>query len=150
MSNIELIKQLREETGGGVGDVSKALGEAKGDLKAAREILKKRGLEIAKKKSDRATGQGLIDSYIHLGKIGALVEVNCETDFVSKNDEFKKFVHDLAVHAASSESQTVDELLKDTYFKDESQTIGELLNAIIAKTGENIIIKRFVKYTLTQ
>lgn len=148
MSNIELVKQLREETGGGVADCHKALCEAKGDLAAAREVLKKRGLEIAKKKSDRATGQGLIDSYIHLGKIGALVEVNCETDFVSKNDEFKFFVHDLAVHVASSESSTVDELLKENYFKDESQTIGELLNSVIAKTGENIIIKRFVKYTL--
>lgn len=148
MSNIELIKQLREETGGGVGDVKAALDEAGDNLEKAREILKKKGLEIAKKKAERATGQGLIESYVHLGKIGVLVEINCETDFVSKNDEFKKFAHEMAVHIAASESKTVDELLKEPYFKDESQTIGDLLNAIIAKTGENIIIKRFVKYTL--
>lgn len=148
MSNIELIKQLREETGGGVSDVKKALDEAGDDLDKAREILKKRGLEIAQKKSERVTGQGLIDSYVHLGKIGVIVEVNCETDFVSKNDEFKKFTHDLAVHVAASEAKTVEELIKDPHFKDESKTIGELLNAVIARTGENIIIKRFVKYRL--
>lgn len=145
---MERIKELREKTGAGVMDVKKALDEAKGDIKKAEEILKGRGAMIAEKKADRVTAQGLIDSYVHLGKIGVLVEVNCETDFVARNEDFKKFVHEVALQVAQSESDSVQELLKEEYFREADKTIDDLLKEIIGKIGENIKIKRFVKYTL--
>lgn len=144
----EKIKELREKTGAGVMDVKKALDEANGDVKEAEKILAKRGAMIAAKKADRETANGLIDSYVHLGKIGVLVEVNCETDFVARNIEFKKFVHELALQVAQSESETVETLLKEPYFRDETKTIDDMLKQIIGKIGENIKIKRFIKFTL--
>jgi len=144
----EKIKKLREETGAGIMDVKRALDEAKGDEKKAREILKARGLEIAQKKSERATCAGLIDCYAHLGKMGVMVEAQCETDFVAKTDEFKAFVHEVALQATNSDVKDVDGLLKEEYFKDPSKTIEDLLHETISKTGENIKIKRFVKYIL--
>lgn len=145
---MEDIKALREKTGAGVMDVKRALDEAKGDVKKAEELLKARGLEIADKKSSREMSQGLIDSYIHLGKIGVLVEVSCETDFVARNDDFKSFVHEIALQVAQSESETVGDLLKEESFKDQSKTIDAIVKETIAKTGENIKIKRFCKFTL--
>ncbi len=145
---MEKLKKLREKTGAGVMDIKKALDEAGGDEKKAEKILKARGIEIVEKKSNRATSQGLIDSYVHFGKIGVLVEVNCETDFVARNEHFKKFVHEVALQAASSEAKTVEALLKEEYFKQPGTTIGDLLKETIAKIGENIKIKRFVKYSL--
>jgi len=145
---MEKIKKLREKTGAGVMDIKKALDEAKGDEKKAEKILKARGIEIVEKKANRATLQGLIDSYVHFGKIGVLVEVNCETDFVARNEDFKKFVHEVALQIAASEAKTVEELLKEEYFKEPGTTIEDLLKSTIAKIGENIKIKRFVKYSL--
>jgi elongation factor Ts len=145
---MEKIKELREKTGAGVMDVKKALDEANGDITKAEELLKARGAQIAEKKADRVTAQGLIDSYIHLGKLGVLVEVNCETDFVARNEDFKKLVHEIALQAAQSEVETVEDLLKEEYFKNPGQTIDDLLKEAIGKIGENIKIKRFVKYTL--
>jgi len=145
---MEDIKALREKTGAGVMDVKRALDEAKGDVKKAEELLKARGLEIADKKSEREMAQGLIDSYIHLGKIGVLVEVSCETDFVARNDDFKAFVHEIALQVAQSESENVEDLLKEESFKDPSKTIDAIVKETIAKTGENIKIKRFVKFSL--
>lgn len=144
------IKALREKTGAGVMDVKKALEDAGGDEKGAEKLLKDRSVEIVAKKSERETSQGLIEAYVHLGKIGVLVEINCETDFVARNDEFKSFTHEIALQAATSESASVEDLLKEIYFKDPAKTIQDLLNEAIAKTGENIKIKRFVKYTLGQ
>lgn len=145
---MEDIKNLREKTGAGVMDIKKALDEAQGDIKKAEELLKKRGAMIAEKKADRETVQGLIDSYIHLGKLGVLVEVNCETDFVARNDDFKTLVHDIALQAAQSDSTTVEDLLKEEFFKNQGQTIDELVKESIGKIGENIKIKRFVKFKL--
>jgi elongation factor Ts len=145
---MEKIKKLREKTGAGIMDVKNALDEAKGDEKKAEEILKAKGVARAGKKADRETRQGLIDCYIHLGKLGVMVEVNCETDFVSRNDEFKAFVHELAIHIASNDVSDVEELLKQEYFRDQSKTVEDLLHGIISKTGENVKIKRFVKYSL--
>jgi len=145
---MEKIKELREKTGAGVMDVKKALDEASGDIKKAEELLKARGVLIAEKKADRSTAQGLIDSYVHLGKIGVLVEVNCETDFVARNDDFKKFVHEIALQAAQSESETVEDLLKEEYFRSPDQTIDALVKEMIGKIGENIKIKRFVRLSL--
>jgi len=145
---MEKIKELREKTGAGVMDVKKALDEANGDVKAAEKILQKRGAMIAEKKADRATASGLVDSYVHLGKIGVLVEVNCETDFVARNEDFKKFVHEVALQVAQSEAEKVEDLLKEVYFREPEKIIDDLLKEIIGKIGENIKIKRFVKFTL--
>lgn len=146
--DMEQVKALREKTGAGVMAVKKALDDAKGDEKEAEKLLKKRSVEIVAKKAERATSQGLIEAYVHLGKIGVLVEINCETDFVARNDEFKAFAHEIALQAATSEAKDVAGLLKEVYFKDPSRTVEELLTDAIAKTGENIKIKRFVKFVL--
>jgi len=145
---MEKIKKLREKTGAGVMDIKKALDEAGGDEKKAEELLKARGVEIAEKKSERATSNGLVDCYLHLGKVGAMVEVNCETDFVARNEDFKEFVHEVALQVASSDAETVEDLLKEEYFKEPGTTIADLLQNAIQKTGENIKIKRFTKFTL--
>ena len=145
---MENLKELREQTGAGIMDIKRALEEADGDKKKAQRILEARGVAMAEKKSERVTAQGLIDSYVHLGKIGVLVEINCETDFVSRNDEFKKFAHELSLHIASSDVRDVDELMGQEYFRDQSKKISDLLNDVIARTGENVKINRFVKFTL--
>jgi len=145
---MEKIKKIRELTGAGVMDVKRALDESGQDEKKALEILKVRGIEKAQKKSDRETSQGLVDAYVHLGKVGCLVEVNCETDFVARNEDFKKFVHEIALQAASSEAKNVEELLNEPYFRDGDKTIHDLVHAIIQKTGENIKVKKFAKFVL--
>lgn len=148
MISAEAIKKIREITGAGVMDVKNALDEAQGDEKKALEILKKRGAVIAEKKAERETSQGLIETYTHMGKIGAMIEVNCETDFVAKNPEFKEFVHDLALQVASLDSDKMEDLLKMDLIKEPGKTVQELLTEKIAKIGENIVIKRFVRYSL--
>lgn len=145
---MEKIKRLREITGAGIMDVKNALDEANGDEKKAEEILRAKGAMVLEKKAGRATEQGLIDGYIHLGKIGVMVEVACETDFVARNEEFKNFVHELAVHISATECKDVNELLKQEYFRDASKTIEQLLSEVVSKTGENIKIKRFCKLNL--
>jgi len=145
---MDKIKNLREKTGAGVIDIKRAFDEAGGDEKKAVEIIRKQGLGKAGKRSERETSQGLIDSYIHLGKIGVLVEVNCETDFVVRNKQFKEFTHEIALQVAQSEAKDVDTLLQEKYFKDPEKTIDDLLKEIIVKTGENIKVKRFAKYSL--
>ena len=145
---MEQIKKIRELTGAGVMDVKRALDEAKGDEKKALEILKAHGMKKAEKRSERQTTQGLVDCYIHLNKVGCMVEVNCETDFVARNDDFKNFVHELTLQVASSEAKEVEALLDEPYFKEPEKTVRDLLQSVIAKTGENIKVKRFVKYIL--
>ena len=145
---IKKLKNLREKTGAGVMDVKRALDEVGGDEKKAAKIIEKQGLGKAKKRAARETAQGLIDSYIHLGKIGVLVEVNCETDFVARNDDFKTFVHEVALQVAQSDIKDVSALLKEEYFRDSEKTIDDLLKEIILKTGENVKINQFVKLTL--
>jgi elongation factor Ts len=106
---IDKIKELREITGLGVMECKKALEQANGDIKDAKKILKKKGMKIAEKKSSRPTKEGVIDSYIHYNnKLGALVEVSCETDFVSKNEQFLEFVHDIAMHIAATNPLFID------------------------------------------
>lgn len=148
MISAETIKKIREITGAGVMDVKNALDEAQGDEKKALEILKKRGAVIAGKKAERETSQGLIETYTHMGRIGAMIEVNCETDFVAKNPEFKEFVHDLVLQVASLDSDKMDDLLKMDLIKEPGKTVQDLLTEKIAKIGENIVIKRFVRYEL--
>jgi len=143
------IKKLRQKTGAGIADVRRALEESGGDFKKAERLLKSWGAEIASKKKDRATGQGLVETYIHSGgKVGAMVEVNCETDFVAKTDEFKNLAHEVAMQIAAMDPADVEELSKQEYIRDSSKTIDDLIKEIIAKVGENIVIRRFIRFEL--
>ena len=141
------IKRLREETSCGVIDCKKALEEAKGDFNKAKDLLRKRGLEMAAKKSDRVAKEGRVESYIHIGnKIGVVVEVNCETDFVARNDDFIKFTKELAMHIAAMNPENVQSLLQQPFVKESSKSIQDLLNELVAKIGENILVGRFIRY----
>jgi elongation factor Ts len=189
----DAVKELREQTGAGMMDCKHALTEAKGDVGKALEILRQKGLAIALKKASREASEGLIGSYIHMGKIGVLVEVNCETDFVAKTDEFQELVRDIAMHIAASNPSYVKRedvppeviekekqiyasqitnkpphvvekiiqgklekfytetcLMDQIFVKDPEQKkkIKDLIVEKIAKLGENIVIKRFVRFQL--
>lgn len=171
--SIELIKELRILTSASVSDCKTALDEAKGDLRLASEILKKRGLEIAAKKASRAANQGRIEAYVHLGnKIGVLLEVNCETDFVARNDEFIRFSKDLTLQIAAASPKYVKRedvpvevlkgfndkekedyfkvhcLLDQPFIKDQNVTIKDCLTATIAKIGENVVVRRFTRFRI--
>jgi elongation factor Ts len=145
---INQIKKLREETGVSVIECKKALKEANGDIEKAKEVLKRWGKELAKKKKERITAQGIVDSYIHPNKkIGVLLELNCETDFVAKSPDFQALAHEICLQIAGvGESET--ELLSQPWIKDETKTIKELIDEYIAKTGENVTVKRFIRYSL--
>ena len=143
------IQDLRLKTGAGIMDCKKALEEAKGNPNSAQKILVKKGALKAQKKSDRVACQGVVESYIHAGgKIGVLVELNCETDFVARNSEFKNLAHDLAMQIASMNPKDTKEFLSEEFIKDPSLTIKDLLNQTVVKIGENIQIKRFIRYEL--
>lgn len=188
------IKNLRELSGAGIVDCQKALFEADGNPEKALEILRKKGRQIAAKKQNRAATQGLIDVYVHGdGKTAAMIEVNCETDFVARNPEFREFVHNLAMQIVAMDplylskedipAEVIEKekaiyqeqlkgenkpeqikekiiegrlakfcqdvcLLKQTYIKDDKLTVEDLLKEKIAKIGENIVIKRFIRYSL--
>lgn len=190
----KLVKELREKTGAGMMDCKHALTDAKGDMELAVEILRKKGVAKAEKKSSREAKDGLIHAYIHPGgKIGVLVEVNCETDFVAKTEDFSQFVHNLSMHIAASSplavvrenlppdivqrelriyteqaaesgkpahiaekiatgkmekfySETV--LLEQPYIREPEKTVKDYLTEIVAKVGENINIRRYVRYQI--
>ena len=149
MVDIKLIKQLREETQVSIADCTKALEEAKGDYEKAIQILKKRGIERAEKKADRETAQGIIESYIHQnGKVGVLLEILCETDFVARTEDFKKLAHEVAMQIAAMNPKNVEVLLKQEYIRDGSVTIENLIKQAIGKLGENIRVKAFTRYEL--
>jgi elongation factor Ts len=191
---VEMVRALREKTGCGMMDCKAALTEAKGDAEKANDILRKKGLAAAARRAGRVAAQGLIDSYIHIGgKIGVLVEVNCESDFVARNIEFQAFVKDIAMQVTASNPQYVSRddvpdgivqherdiletqakqegkpekatekivegrlekfyseicLLDQPYIKDPKITVKDLLAGLVAKIGENIVIRRFVRYQL--
>jgi elongation factor Ts len=188
------VKMLRDATGAGVMDCKKALQEAEGDYDRALVILREKGLADAKKRSGRSTGEGIIDAYIHLNnRVGVLVEVNCETDFVARNEQFRSLVHDIAMHIAAAmplyvspedipeevleqerqiyRAQALNEgkqekfldkivegrlkkyyeqycLLKQPFVKDPDKTVEQLVSETAAATGENIVVRRFVRYQL--
>jgi len=188
-SKKEDLVKLRELTGAGMSDCASALKEANGDLKAAQDLIRKKGLDIAKKKSSREAKEGVISSYIHSGsKLGVMVEVNCESDFVARNEIFQVFVKDIAMQIAAAhplyvkpddipadvlekekamfaeevkgKPEAIREkvlegkmskrfedicLLNQKFIKDDSRTIQEYLSDTIAKIGENIVIRRFVR-----
>lgn len=146
---VEDIKKLREATGAGIADCRKALEEAKGDFKGAEELLKSWGIDKAASKADRVVGAGLVDTYIHAnGKVGAMVEINCETDFVARTDEFKSLVHELAMQVAAMNPKDVEDLKGEDYIRDSSKKIEDLVKETIAKVGENIVVKRFMRFEL--
>jgi elongation factor Ts len=190
----EKLRELRARTGAGIVDCQKALTEAEGDIEKAVETLRKKGLALAAKKVGRITKEGIIDAYIHPGdRLGVLVEVNCETDFVARNTEFRRFVRDIALQIAASEPMVVEReelsadvierekeiyrsmvqdmkkkpeivekivagklekfysdvcLLEQPFVKIPEKTVGEYLKEQIAKFGENIVVRRFVRFRL--
>jgi elongation factor Ts len=147
MVTIDQVKQLREETGVSVSECKKALEEAKGDMSMAKEILRKWGKTLAQKKAKREAGQGIIESYIHPHKkIGVLLELNCETDFVAKGQDFQNLAHELCLQIAAIDEDIP--LLEQPWIKDETKTIKELIEEYITKLGENIIIKKSARYEI--
>ncbi len=189
-----MVKALREKTGAGMMDCKEALKECDGDIEKATDFLRKKGLATAAKRAGRAMSEGVVQSYIHMGgKLGVMVEVNCETDFVAKNEDFQEFAKNIAMHIAAinpvgiRESDVPEDvvirerdiyraqalelgkpenmiekivegkmnkfykencLLNQAYVRDQNITVTDLLNELIAKIGENIVIKRFVRYQL--
>ncbi|MFC1893033.1 elongation factor Ts [Chloroflexota bacterium] len=158
----DMIKQLREQSGAGIMACRKALVENKCDIEQALEFLKQQSLVVVQKKSDRAATEGMVEAYIHTGgRIGALVEVNCETDFVARTGEFRELAHDLAMQVAamcpeviSSEEQSDTSelepqaacLLLQPYIKDQTKTVQDIINETIARVGENIRVSRFARF----
>lgn len=171
----EVVKELRAKTGAGIMDCKHALKEAEGDSEKAMDLLRQKGIDMAFKKLTRTTTQGLIVSYVHLNdKIGALVEVNCETDFVARNTQFKEFARNIALQIVASaplyvkrENISPEVLLKDKikpdkkeeyyqkvclldqpFIKDPKTTVKDYITSVVAKIGENIAIKRFTRFQL--
>lgn len=142
-----MVKELRERTGAGMMDCKKALGETNGDLEKAIEVLREKGLAAAAKKAGRIAAEGIVTTYISEDmKLGAVVEVNCETDFVAANEEFKTLVDNVAKMAAESNVETVEELVQLKYIADENVTVQEAVTALIAKIGENMSVRRFERF----
>lgn len=147
--SLEDIKKLREDTSAGVADCREALEEAKGDFAQAKAALQKKGLERAAKKSDREVKAGNVFSYIHHNaRVGSIVSLACETDFVAKTDDFQKLGKELAMHIAAASPETVDELLEQEYVRDSSKKIQELVKSVIGVLGENIQIIDFKVLTI--
>lgn len=145
---VDDIKKLRDETGAGIADCREALTEAEGDLEKAKEVIKKKGLAKAASKGDREVKAGLVEVYSHGGKVGVLVEVLCETDFVAKTEDFKNLAHELALQVASMKPDSVADLLEQEYIRDNSMTIDQLVKGVIGKLGENIQVGRFERVAL--
>lgn len=151
MANVDLkvLKKLRDETSASIADCRRALDESNADYVKALSWLKKRSVEIAEKKANRETSQGMVDAYIHQGgKVGVLLELLCETDFVAKTDNFRNLARELEMQVAAMNPKDIDDLLKQQYIRDGSQTIELLIKGVIGKLGENIIIKRFVRFEI--
>jgi elongation factor Ts len=154
----ELIKELRDKTGAGIMECKKAIDDALGDMGKAEKLIKERGLAMAEKKAGREAGQGLIDSYVHAGRIGAMIELNCETDFVARTDDFKTLAREIAMQVAatnpsriSSQEASTDAdvpLLDQPYIRDPGKTVQDLVNETIAKVRENVVIRRFARFEL--
>jgi len=146
---IELVKKIRSETGLGIMEIKMALEEAKCDEKKAKEILKEKGFKKAETKAERETHQGRVATYTHsTGKIGVMVELLCETDFVAKHEDFLALTKDLCLQVAAMNPKDVKELLKQEFVKDPSKTIGEMVKSLIAKFGENMKVNRFERFEI--
>lgn len=149
-AKLDLLKKLRNETSASIADLRKALEESESDYKKALEWIKKHGILEADKKKDRETSQGLVQAYIHQGgRVGAIVELTCETDFVARTSEFKNLAHEIAMQVAAMNPKDVGTLLKQEYIRDASIKIADLIKQAISKLGENILVKRFTRYELS-
>ncbi|MFQ5996496.1 MAG: translation elongation factor Ts [Dehalococcoidales bacterium] len=162
--SIEMIKELRDQCGAGIMECRNALLEVDGDMEKALQIIKEKGLLKAAKKAERVTTQGLIEAYVHTGgRVGALVEVNCETDFVARTDEFKELAHDLAMQVAALSPQFITKeeipegadvepqaacLLLQPYIRDPGKIVRDVIAETIAKVGENIKVRRFSRFEI--
>lgn len=145
------VKRLREETGAGMLDCKKALDASNGDYEAAKEAVRQKGLANAEKKADREVKEGYISSYVHAnGKVAALVEILCETDFVARNEEFKEMAKNVALHVVAMSPDNVEALLAEPFVKDPSMTVGDLIKALSGKIGERFVLNRFVRYEVGQ
>ncbi len=145
--NVELIKKLRDETGAGIIEAKKALEENNSDYDKAYAVLMSKVSAKAAKKADRVTKDGLVESYIHMGgKMGSLLWLACETDFVAKTDDFKKLAHEIALQICTSDFKEISEVLESEYIRDPSKKILDLINEVIAKVGEKIEIRGFSKF----
>lgn len=147
MSNGDIVK-LREQTGAGVMECKRALEEAGGDLDKAADIIQERGLLKAESKKERKTGAGLVYTYVHNDRVGVLMELRAETDFVVRAEPFKTLAHELAMQIAAMAPENVNELLGQPYIKDESTTVGDFIKGTVAKVGENIQVEKFVRYEI--
>lgn len=145
--NLEQLKRLREETSASIADCQRALEESGGDYQKALSWLKKHGVEKAAKKEGRETSQGIIDSYIHAGgRVGGLLELQCETDFVARTADFKNLAHELSMQIAAMNPKDVAALEKQEYIRDPKQKVVDVVKQVIATLGENIKIKRFKRF----
>lgn len=146
---LEKVKELRNATSISYAECRKALEKAGGDLEKAKDILRKLGKEVARKKSSREAGEGIIEAYIHsTGKVGVLVELRSETDFVAHSEDFKNLAHEIAMQIASMDPESVEELLKQEYIKDNSKSVRDLVEEVIARLGENIVVQQFTRFTI--
>jgi elongation factor Ts len=159
-----MVKSLREKTGAGIMDSKRALEEVDGDEAKAVDILREKGLASAAKRAGRATSEGVIESYIHSGgRVGALVQLSSETDFVARTDEFSELARELAMQVAAMNPKYVDRdsvpedagevgddelLMEQAYIRDPGQTVGDLVKVLAGKTGENVHVGRFARYEL--
>lgn len=142
------VQKLREETGAGIMDCKRALDAAQGDYKKALELLAQQGINKADKKMEREIAAGHLEAYIHGGRVGVLLEVGAETDFVTRSEPFREFAKNLAMHIAAAAPENVESLLKQPYIRDESLTIENYIKSVIAKVGENVKVGRFTRYEL--
>jgi elongation factor Ts len=142
------IQKLREITGAGVMDCKKALEDAKGDFDAAVKLIGERGLLKAEKKQGRSTGAGFLESFVHNGRVGVLLQIHAETDFVVRSEPFRELAHELAMQIAAMDPADVPTLLAQPYIKDESKKVSDIIKGVMAKVGENIKVEKFCRYEL--
>lgn len=146
---IELVKKIRQETGLGIMEIKSAVEEASGDEAKAKQILKEKGFKKAESKTERETHQGRVATYTHsTGKIGVMVELQCETDFVAKHEDFVGLTKDICLQIAAMNPETVDDLIKQEFIKDSSKTIEEMIKTLVAKFGENMKLTRFARFEI--
>jgi elongation factor Ts len=144
-NSTELVQKLRELTGAGVMDCNKALKEADGDFDKAVAIIREKGISKIEKRVGRETGAGMVHSYVHNERIGVLIDLRAETDFVVRSEPFRELVHLLAMHIAAAAPKDVEELLAQPYVRDESKTVKDLIGEVIAKVGENVTVNQFYR-----
>ena len=146
--NVDQVRELRNITGAGIMDCKRALEAAKGDYEKAKALIAEQGITKAAKKEERTTGAGHLELYLHSGRVGVMLELRAETDFVTRSEQFKELAKNVAMHIAAMNPQTIEELLAQPYVKDESQTIENVIKAVIGKIGENIRVERFARYQI--